>query len=54
MEKEVQMKERLLSNRYNEERLKLQRHHDELLQKVTFLLFFMKCLTRTCVCEIIC
>ena len=30
------MKERLLSNRYNEERLKLQRHHDELLQKVLY------------------
>ena len=36
VEKEVQMKERLLSSRYNEERLKLQQHHDEVLQKVLY------------------
>ena len=28
------MKERLLSTKFNEEKLKLQRHHDDLLQKV--------------------
>lgn len=34
VEKELQMKERLLSTKFNEEKLKLQRHHDDLLQKV--------------------